>query len=548
MSKWKVAKYIRLSQADRDLCQNDAKSESESISHQRDLLDNFIAGHSDLVDAEQMEFFDDGYSGTNFDRPGFERMMEKIRKGEVNCVVVKDFSRFGRDYIELGDYLERIFPVLGVRFLSVNDHYDSENYKGTTGGLDVVMKNIVYTYYSKDLSMKVKSAKHAKMKQGLLVSGMVPYGYQKDPEDCHHMIINPETAPIVREIFDLCLSGMRPEHIAIIMNSKKYDTPAQYYIKKHPDHRMFKDGSDMAVWDGAVIRRILRRKTYYGAVVTHTQESKDLFSKHKTSIPEEEQFVVEGMHEPIITKEEYLKVQEIFPKTGRKKAPLKADYPLYKKVRCGTCGRSCRRDVRNPTLDPHMAYFCNYARSQSGEKRCSMDVIREDTLHEIIWEELQRLIYLTDTNKKRINDGLVKARAEQEQLTIKMADLKKVIRKCESEKMALMEQYLARKIDRDRFQAEKTNLEKQIDIYEADASATKEKLSKLSEWREFEVPSDLEKVRICASATELTKEIADLTVEQCLFFDKDHIEIRLKFSDGFLEMVGMKGEVEENKE
>ena len=106
----------------------------------------------------------DGYSGTNFKRPSFERLLEKIKKGEINCVIVKDFSRFGRDYIELGDYLERIFPFMGVRFISINDHYDSLDYKGTTGGLDVVMKNIVYDYYSKDLSMKVKTAKYQKMK------------------------------------------------------------------------------------------------------------------------------------------------------------------------------------------------------------------------------------------------------------------------------------------------------------------------------------------------------------------------------------------------
>ena len=151
MNEWKIAKYIRLSQADRDLCSNDMKKESESISHQRDLIETYIAGQPELRGCEQMEFYDDGYSGTNFARPSFERMLEKIKRGELNCVIVKDFSRFGRDYIELGDYLERIFPVLGVRFISINDRYDSINYKGTTGGMDVVMKNIVYDYYSKDL-------------------------------------------------------------------------------------------------------------------------------------------------------------------------------------------------------------------------------------------------------------------------------------------------------------------------------------------------------------------------------------------------------------
>lgn len=179
MSEYVIGKYIRLSQADRDTFTKEGKTESESISHQRELLQNFIQSHADLKHCRQLEFFDDGYSGTNFERPSFEKMMEKVKKGEINCIIVKDFSRFGRDYIELGDYLERIFPYLGVRFISVNDGYDSADYKGTTGGLDVVMKNIVYDYYSKDLSVKVSTAKYHKMKRGEYIGGHVPYGLKK---------------------------------------------------------------------------------------------------------------------------------------------------------------------------------------------------------------------------------------------------------------------------------------------------------------------------------------------------------------------------------
>jgi DNA invertase Pin-like site-specific DNA recombinase len=209
VSKWFIGKYIRLSQEDRDLMKKESKTESESISHQKALIQSYIDADKELQDAEQSEFFDDGYSGTNFDRPSFERLMERIKKGEINCVIVKDFSRFGRNYIELGDYLERIFPFLGVRFISINDHYDSRDYKGTTGGLDVVMKNIVYDYYSKDLSVKVKTAKYQKMKQGQYLGGHVPYGLMKDPQDKHKLIIDEEAAAVVREIFDMAIAGMR---------------------------------------------------------------------------------------------------------------------------------------------------------------------------------------------------------------------------------------------------------------------------------------------------------------------------------------------------
>ena len=172
MSKIVIGKYIRLSQEDRDL--GDDKAVSNSILHQKDLIQNYIKNNPELAGCPQYEFFDDGYTGRNFERPAFEKLLEKIRAGEINCVIVKDFSRFGRDYIELGDYLERIFPFLGVRFISVNDGYDSNDYKGTTGGLDVVMKNIVYDYYSKDLSVKVTTAKKQKMKKANTLEGIYP--------------------------------------------------------------------------------------------------------------------------------------------------------------------------------------------------------------------------------------------------------------------------------------------------------------------------------------------------------------------------------------
>lgn len=229
MSKWVIGKYIRLSQADQDLMRKENKSESERVSHQKALIQNLINDNAELNGSDQYEFFDDGYSGINFQRSSFERLLDKIKKGEINCVIVKDFSRFGRDYIELGDYLERIFPFIGVRFISINDHYDSNDYKGTTGGLDVVMKNIVYDYYSKDLSVKVKIAKYQKMKQGKYIGGHVPYGLMKDPKDKHKLIIDPEAAMVVREIFDMAIAKMRLIDMAHILNERGVEPPGDYY-------------------------------------------------------------------------------------------------------------------------------------------------------------------------------------------------------------------------------------------------------------------------------------------------------------------------------
>lgn len=249
------------------------KSESESISHQKSLIQNFIDANEELSGSEQYEFFDDGYSGTNFERPAFEKLISKIKKGEINCIIVKDFSRFGRDYIELGDYLERIFPFLGVRFISVNDHYDSADYKGTTGGLDVVMKNIVYDYYSKDLSVKVKTAKYQKMKQGKYLGGHVPYGLMRDPGDKHRLVTDPEAAAVVREIFDMAIAKMRITDIARTLNERGVETPSAYYRRKHPDSGKYAGTSDKGCWNHNNLRSILKQEMYYGAVVGHKRQS-----------------------------------------------------------------------------------------------------------------------------------------------------------------------------------------------------------------------------------------------------------------------------------
>lgn len=229
--------YARLSRDDGD------KLESDSIINQKALIRDFLSKHPEFHAVSEKT--DDGYSGVNFDRPSFEKLIERIKKGKINCVIVKDFSRFGRDYIELGDYLERIFPFMGVGFISINDHYDSLEYKGTTGGLDVVMKNIVYDYYSKDLSVKVMTAKRAKMKRGLYIGGHVPYGYRRRKDDKHRIEIDPEAAEAVREIYDSAMDGMRTVDIAAQLNAKGYDTPAAYYRRTNPGTKKFANTSKL---------------------------------------------------------------------------------------------------------------------------------------------------------------------------------------------------------------------------------------------------------------------------------------------------------------
>ena len=173
-TRYRTALYLRLSREDGD------KTESDSIANQRTLLEAYAADHPELCIVD--EFVDDGYSGSNFDRPGFQQMMDGVRNGKIDTIIVKDLSRFGRDYIGVGEYMEQIFPLLGVRLIAINDNYDSNNYKGTTLGMDVVVSNLVNTMYCRDAGKKLRTANQVKWRKGITTASAAPFGYQFDPD------------------------------------------------------------------------------------------------------------------------------------------------------------------------------------------------------------------------------------------------------------------------------------------------------------------------------------------------------------------------------
>ena len=237
MSEYNIAVYIRLSTADEDT--GKSKAESDSVTNQRSLINRFLDCHSELSQCQRSEFCDDGFTGTNMDRPAFAEMMRRVKVGEFNLVCVKDFSRFSRDYIEIGDCLECLFPFLRVRFISINDHYDSADFVGTTGGMDVAMRNIAYAAYSKDLSMKTTSAKIQRMKQGEYMGGFAPYGFAFHPTERNKLVADPEAAEVVRRIFALAIGGSNAGKIAKILNADGIPTPGQYFTARHPIQKSF---------------------------------------------------------------------------------------------------------------------------------------------------------------------------------------------------------------------------------------------------------------------------------------------------------------------
>lgn len=240
-----IAAYQRISRADGDLGK-DGKDKSNSIENQKELIQRYISHKESLQNLPVMDFVDDGYTGSNFDRPGFQKMMDGVRSGEIDTIIVKDLSRFGRDYIGVGEYMEQIFPLLGVRLISINDNYDSSNYNGTTLGMDLVVSNLVNTMYCRDAGKKLRTANRVKWRKGISTASAAPFGYQFDPNRKGSYIIDPPAAKIVRRIFDLAILGLGTREIAMALNDENAPVPS-VYNREHGQQTNRKEKDEMSI-------------------------------------------------------------------------------------------------------------------------------------------------------------------------------------------------------------------------------------------------------------------------------------------------------------
>ena len=503
------------------------------------MIQNFINGSDELRGSEQYEFFDDGYSGTNFDRPSFEKLLDKVKKGEINCIIVKDFSRFGRSYIELGDYLERIFPFLGVRFISINDHYDSTDYKGTTGGLDVVMKNIVYDYYSKDLSVKVKTAKYQKMKQGKYLGGHVPYGLMKDPKDKHKLIPDPEAAAVVREIFDMAIAKMKLKDMANTLNERGVETPGMYYRRKHPKSAKYADSSVKVCWNHNNLRNILQQEMYYGAIVGHKRQGLVIGGRHTAKVPKEEQFIVEGKHEGIVTKEEFLKAQEIFKKQRKPKKIVEKTYPLYRKVKCGTCGRAMSYREYGFRDEIYKYFGCPHAKEQVGDDGCCKRYMKEENLNAIVWFAVNNLLKLTDVFAEKLDKQKEMSRQGSLILAEELAKLQRDKEKCESDRFANVDQFMEGQLDKDIYQIRRAELGRLAEKLDARIQEAEQKLKAAENVADDDMHQALAVMKKYADAEELTQAMVQELIEKVIVTDPEHVEIVWKFKDEIRNFIGI---------
>ena len=381
-----AAIYVRLSKEDGDVA-GASKAESNSISNQKELIRNFLKDKEDIVVVS--ERVDDGYSGSSFERPGFQQMLEDIRKGVVDCVVVKDLSRFGREYIDSGRYIERLFPAMGVRFIAVNDHYDSLKGDGQGDEILVPFKNLINDAYCRDISVKIRSHLEVKRKNGEFIGAFAPYGYQKDGEDRHRLVVDTYAAGVVQDIFRMKLHGMSQDAIAGKLNGDGILSPMDYKNSMGINFRTAFRVKAASGWSPVAVRRILENEVYIGNLVQGRQSTPNHKVRKSIRKDKGDWVRVEKNHEPVVSERDFAVVQKLLGMDTRTAPDREGVYLLSGVAVCGDCGAPMVRKVSSVNGKRYCYYIC------SGHKaggNCSPHRIPVQALEDAVFVLLKRQI------------------------------------------------------------------------------------------------------------------------------------------------------------
>lgn len=528
MKEYKIAIYIRLSLADEDT--GSGKDESNSVVHQRMLIHAFLDRHAELKNAPRQEFVDDGYTGTNLNRPGFQAVMKALRTGECNVLVTKDFSRAMRDYTEMGNYLECVFPFFGVRYISINDGYDSNDYRGVTSGMDVVLRNIIYASYSKDLSVKTTTAKLQMMKQGKYVGSSAPYGYQFHPSIRNKLAIDPESAVIVRRIFDLALKGNSTGEIARVMNEDGILTPGCYFRSKHPGSRRFQKARDENGWTTKTVLCILSQYAYTGATVGHKRSKAGLTTKKTIPNDRSDWLVVEGMHDAIVSHAEFVQVQK---QLGLGKPRVKGtprSYPLKGKVRCAHCRRTLsRRQLKDGTAK----YSCPEAR-YNPNTACPVGMqLTESALEQVVLHGIQQMLALYRQREADDKEHRCDARGSVSEYTAQLSRAQSEQARFRQEKLRLYERYSVCELTKKEYLRQKSKLDQKLSEAEKRLAELEQTLT-AAEMRVQPAEHPLRSLsEQYNGAKELTAKMVRAFVDAVYVYDETRIEIAWRFQDVF---------------
>ena len=385
MKKWNVGIYLRLSSDDGD------KSESNSIGNQRSLIKRFISNDKELKIIDY--YVDDGYSGTTFDRPDFERMMRDIKSNKIDCIIVKDLSRLGRNYIEVGNYIEKEFPRYGVRFIAINDNVDSFKDPKSVNNVIVPFKNLMNDEYARDISNKVRSVLDNKKSNGQFIGSTAPYGYFRDPKDKYKFIIDKKAANVVKKIFSMILNGKSKKEVVEELNKMNIATPSTYKVDEKIYKYNYKETSKK--WTTKKLDGILKNRTYTGDLVQGKMKKLSHKVNKTLRVSEDDWIIIPNHHKALISNEDFEKVQELlYDRTI--KVRKDNSYDLFAgHLRCNECGG-------NLVLRQSKGYEYYYCSNFVYKKSCTRHACNKKKLEQNVIDILNNFKKNVDYLNKQI--------------------------------------------------------------------------------------------------------------------------------------------------
>ena len=531
--------YLRLSKEDDDIAKSETL-QSNSIENQKEYIEDYLQSKPEI---RVVDFYiDDGYSGVNFDRPDFQRMLQDIKDKKINCVIVKDLSRLGRNYIEVGKYIERLFPFLGVRFIAINDNFDSADDAALSNNIIVPFKNLINDAYCRDISIKIRSHLEVKRKRGEFIGAFPVYGYMRG-EDKNKLIVDPCAAEIVKEIFAMKMEGMSQQAIADELNRLGVLSPAEYKKEQGSGYKTVFQTHSRAKWTAVAVLRVLTNEVYMGTLIQGKESTPNYKVRVREKKPKEEWIRVENAHEAIISRTDFELISDILQKdtrvsTGKSAVSVYSGYLV-----CADCGCSMvRKKVRNGSLE-YVYYVC------SGNKKdkdiCSSHRISENTLNMAITKTLQlhlkqlgdlqesiRYIRETSGNSDKIK-----------KLVLQSEKRKEDIEKYNRLKLECYEDYKKELITQDEYMLFKKELDNRIEeIQRAITELGKKKRMLLDGG--YEKESLLEKF-LTSKEIELKRSILVRFISRIYVYEDHRIEIIFRYQDEIRQLLGIVEEIKQ---
>lgn len=541
LSKYRAAVYVRLSKEDGDL--DGIKAESNSISNQKSLILNFLKDKEDIEVVSVHE--DDGYSGSNFDRPAFQKMIEEIKDEKVNCIVVKDLSRFGREYIDSGRYIERLFPALGVRFIAINDGYDSANKEDQSSEIVIPFKNLMNDAYCRDISVKIRSHLEVKRQNGEFVGSQAPYGYKKDDDNHNVLILDDFAANVVRDIYSWLKMGYSLDNISKKLNEQGVPSPQEHKLNSGLNcHPVFKK-HDKALWYPLTVRRIATNPVYVGVLIQGKVTTPNHKIKNRVTKSKNEWAIVEHNHPPIVSERDFRLVQKVLNMDTRTDVKHDKIYKLSGFAVCADCGNILIRRSVKAKGKKYNYYMCS---SNIRDKSCSPHRIREDVLEDRVSAMLREIIEGAVEASEVVEAAgeMENSRFDMERCQSRVRENEEELSKYDRLLIEVFEDYKEGVIDKEEFLLIKKSFEKNrqearkaIDRLHDEMQLIKDNMHRDEAWL-----SDFKDNR---SMGELTRRVLVELVDRIEVHEDKNIEIVLDSEDRYKELMLRAEEIEKRR-